>query len=72
MRLYADIALPKENFSRNAAAEFSEELFNHFTNYEEVLRESLNVMSKGHKTKRRKVPLYGRRQEDAGIHKGVV
>jgi len=72
MRLYADIALPKENFSRNAAAEVSEELFNHFTNYEEVLRESLNVMSKGHKTKRRKVPLYGRRQEDAGIHKGVV
>jgi hypothetical protein len=76
MRLYADIALPKEMFGRDAgkadSEEMLEELFEHFTNYQEVLRESLKIMSRGQKSKRRKLPLYGRRQEDAGIHKGIV
>ncbi len=76
MRLYADIALPKEKFGRDAGTadseEMLEELFEHFTNYQEVLRESLKIMSRGQKSKRRKLPLYGRRQEDAGIHKGIV
>ena len=76
MKLYADIALPKEKFSREAAVADSEDvlegLFEHFTNYEEVLRESLKVMKGNQKNRRRKFPLYGRRQENAGIHKGVV
>ena len=76
MKLYADIALSKEKFSREAAVADSEDvlegLFEHFTNYEEVLRESLKVMKGNQKNRRRKFPLYGRRQEYAGIHKGVV
>ena len=76
MRLYADIAVPKEKFYRDAVSAESEEeleaLMEHFTNYEEVLHESVKLLSRGQKMKRQKVPLYGRRQADAGIHKGVV
>lgn len=67
MRLYADIAIPKAKFSRGAVKAESEEeleaLMEHFSNYEDVIHESVKL---------RKVPLYGRRQLNVGIHKGVV
>ncbi len=50
MRLYADVALPKNNFSSAAAKAVDEEelekLMEHFTNYQELLRETINMLKK--------------------------
>lgn len=78
LRLYADLAIPKENFSEKAGSEKSinqlENLMEHFTNYGEVLDETLQGMLK--KKKRVERPFYkmpiSRRGENAGIHKGAV
>lgn len=79
MRLYADIAIPKEGFELKAVNACSEEqlenLFEHYTNYSEILCETMKVLkSKSKKNRKAKpvVPLYRRRSEDAGIHKGAV
>ena len=73
MQLIADVAVPGLSFSEKAvAAESSEKLeklMKHFTNYSEVLSETVHSLDKRKKTL---VPLYRRRGENAGIHKGVV
>lgn len=80
MRLYADIAIPKIGFEEKAVKVISEEqlenLFEHYTNYSQILCETMKVLkSKSKKNRNNKkpvVPLYKRGREDAGIHKGAV
>ena len=71
MRLYADLALPGEVFSEKAfKAQSHEELDNlleHYTNYGEILGETMASLKRG-----KPVPLFMRRQKNAGIHKDVI
>ena len=74
MRLYADLAIPKELFSEKAikshSSEQLEKLFEHFTNYSDVLNETLQEMKK--RSRKPLVPLYKKEDSDAGIYKGLV
>ena len=80
MRLYADLAIPKEKFSEKAVLQKTEEqmenLMNHITNYSEIFSETMQVLQKKQtKTKKEQkpvIPLYKRRTRNAGIHKGAV
>ena len=85
MRLYADIALPLETFSsRGFDARDDEEiekLMEHFTNYSEVLSETMQMFKRNAESdleenadegKRRRYPLYRRRLRGEGIHSGAV
>lgn len=71
MRLYADVAVPKEDFGERALTiekhEELENLMEHYTNYGEILSETMASLKKG-----KPVPLYRRRQKNAGIHKDVI
>ena len=83
MRLYADVAIPGESFEEKGPLAHSEEildaLMEHFTNYSEILCETMNNLKK---RRRRTVtvatpsvplaPLYKRGKKNAGIHKGAV
>ena len=81
MRLYADIAIPSEKFGERGCDAKSEEqlerLMVHYTNYSEILRETVAVLNE-RKNKRKNVrnkpvvPLYKRRGGNAGIHKNPV
>ena len=44
-----------------------EKLLEHYTNYSEILSETMSAMKHA-----KPVPLYKRRRENAGIHKGAV
>ena len=78
LRLYADLAIPKENFVEKACLGTNinqlEELLDHFTNYGEVLDETMQGLL--NRKKRVTRPFYKmpdkRRSENAGIHKGAV
>lgn len=80
MRLYADIAIPSENFGERAITANSEEQLEkyveHFTNYSEILCETMKLFkaqSRRSKGKKKSIiPFYTRGREDAGIHKGIV
>ena len=86
MKLIAELSIPKENFSDKAVKAVSceqlEGYMEHYTNYTEVMNDTLNALSRGTaessqspgRPRRRKlvVPLYKRGGEDAGIHKGAV
>ena len=73
MRLYADISIPGENFGEKAVLAYSEDqiekLMAHFTNYGEILDETMKVLKK---RKKPVVPLYRRDRADAGIHKSLI
>ena len=72
MRLYADIAVPGEQFAEKGCETKSEEeldkLVIHYTNYSEILNEKMQELDK----KRKIIPLYKRRRKDAGIYKSIV
>lgn len=74
MRLYADLAIPKENFSEKAVKyqnlEQLENLLEHFTNYSDVLNETLQEMK--NRSRKPLVPLYKKGGSDAGIYKSLV
>ncbi len=86
MRLYADIALPLEDFANRGfearADEEIEKLMEHFTNYSEVLSETMQMLKRNAEEeadgefeyggKRRRYPLYRRRLTGEGIHSGAV
>ena len=85
MRLYADLAIPKEKFSEKAVLQMTEEqlenLMDHITNYSEILSETMQVLKKNQRkqktqknqnTQKPVIPLYKRRTRNAGIHKGAV
>ena len=79
MRLYADLAIPKEKFSEKAVLEMTEEqlenLMDHITNYSEILSETMQALQKNQKNSKNKnpvIPLYKRRTRNAGIYKGAV
>ena len=85
MRLYADLAIPKEKFSEKAVLEMTEEqldnLMDHITNYSEILSETMQALQKNQRkqktqknqnTQKPVIPLYKRRTRNAGIHKGAV
>jgi hypothetical protein len=44
-----------------------ENLMEHYTNYSEILGETIASLKRG-----KPVPLYSRRQKNAGIHKNVI
>ena len=71
MRLYADLAIPGEAFYKKALKtsdyEELENLMEHYTNYSEILGETIASLKRG-----KPVPLYSRRQKNAGIHKNVI
>ena len=72
LRLYADLALPVEDFHSEALqvfdAEKLEELFEHVTNYQDILSETFAALD----VRRRKYPFYRRRAEGEGFYQGVV
>ncbi len=90
MCLYADIAIPKDNFSKKAinviSSDSLENLMEHYTNYSEVLSETVIFMKqqaenqvevKNVRKSKPIAPIYKkaqrkRRSEDAGIHKNIV
>ena len=78
MRLYADISIPGVHFSEKALTAQSEDqlekLMEHYTNYGEILKETMEALKKKKKRAGQKpvVPLYRRRGKDAGIYKGAV
>lgn len=71
MRLYADVTVCGASFSEKAVKAQSgdqlEKLLEHYTNYSEILSETMSAMKHA-----KPVPLYKRRRENAGIHKDVV
>lgn len=86
MKLIAEVAVPKSNFSEKAvntvSAEEVENLMEHYTNYREVMNDTLDALISGNqknpeKSKRTRskkplVPLYKKGGQNAGIYKGVV
>ncbi len=81
MRLIADMALPGAKFMEKAikaqSCEQLENLMEHFTNYGEVLNETVSAYQKKTKSRNNQhkktiVPLYKRRNENAGLHKDLV
>lgn len=81
MRLIADMAVPGTKFKEKAmkvqSCEQLENLMEHFTNYGEVLNETVSAYEKKTKSRNNQhkktiVPLYKRRNENAGLHKGIV
>ena len=80
MRLCADLAIPAQAFAEKAGKMISgqqlENLLEHYTNFSEVLGETLVSLKK--KSEKRNirtkplVPLLKRRNANAGIHKGAV
>ena len=74
MRLYAELAIPKEKFSEKAislqSSEQIEKLFEHYTNYSDLLNETLQELKK--RSRKPVVPLYKKGESNAGIHKGLV
>lgn len=81
MTLIADMALPGLRFKERAIkaenSEQLEKLMDHFTNYGEVLSETVAAYERKTKLqnnhhKKTILPLYKRRSENAGIHKSVV
>ena len=83
MRLYADIALPGEKFRERAVRledlDRLESLMEHFTNYSQILCETMEelkkkaaVLSENPGKGKPLIPLYKRGQGNAGIHKDVI
>lgn len=86
LRLYADFSVPKEKFSELASKVKNdsqlENLMEHYTNYSEVLSETMQALkdqksgikNENISSERNRLitPLYKRRNEDAEIHKGAV
>lgn len=82
MRLYADLAIPGKRFRERAvnlqSLDMLEELLEHFTNYSEILCETMEELKKsgGLSVKIKKdnslIPFYKRGQDNAGIHKDVI
>lgn len=80
MRLCSDLAIPAQAFAEKAGKMISgqqlENLLEHYTNFSEVLGETLVSLKK--KSEKRNirtkplVPLLKRRNANAGIHKGAV
>lgn len=71
IRLYADLCIAGQTFSEVAikanSADKLECLMEHYTNYSEIMRETMSVLKQ-----RKPLPLYKRRNEYAGIHKDVI
>ena len=76
LRLYADIAVPKKHFSEKAVKTDSgdelEKLMEHYSNYREVLNETVLGMEKKNRRLKTVVPVYKRREDYAELHKGAV
>ena len=71
VRLYADICIAGESFAERAldvqTGEKLESLLEHYTNYSEILRETISVLKQ-----KKPVPLFKRRNNNAEIHKDVI
>ena len=82
MRLYADLAVPGKKFREVAgklqSLDTLEELMEHFTNYSEILCETMEELKKREalsqtiRKDKRVIPFYKRGQDNAGIHKDVI
>lgn len=75
MRLYADIALPRDEMRKYEITWKSlyeiDELFKHFTNYSDRIHDTVNALNRK-KTGVKKIPLYRSEKNDERIHKRII
>lgn len=73
IRLYADVALPLENFHNEAVKAFSNEelenLFEHETNFKQFFSETVSALESERK---HQLPVYRWRKDNEGIYKSVI
>jgi len=76
IRLYADIALPREGFDQEPLSEISGEKLDsclqHFTNYSDILKETMDSLAKQEKVKLPYLGKYRRENGNEGIYRRIV